>query len=112
MSIKLMTRVFDESKSKGNSRLILLALCDTANDDGECYPSVAHIARKAAVSEKIARIYLKAYRTIGLLHISPRFKSGRQTSSLYQINTSMIGNDAIPHEVLRSAKPKSWQTEG
>jgi hypothetical protein len=33
-------------------KMVLLSLCDNANDQGECYPSVPTIARKCSMSER------------------------------------------------------------
>jgi hypothetical protein len=46
MSIKRITAVWDHSTSKGNARLLMLALADSANDDGYCWPGYNHIQTK------------------------------------------------------------------
>jgi hypothetical protein len=33
-------------------KLVLLALCDSANDQGECYPSVPTLMEKSSLSER------------------------------------------------------------
>ena len=61
----------------------LLAYCDR---HGECWPSVARIARETEKSERSVRRILKALRKKGLIHRSTRRKSdGRQTSNLYSL---------------------------
>ncbi len=58
MSITEMSRVWKESKSKGNRLLLELALADYSDDDGLCFPahppSQARIAKKIRTSKRTA----------------------------------------------------------
>jgi hypothetical protein len=54
MSIRLMTRVWDETRFKGTDLLILLCLADHANDDGLCWPSYQTLAKRARCSRRQA----------------------------------------------------------
>lgn len=108
MSIELMSLIFKKSKTHGNARLVLLALADGSNDDGDSYPSIARIARKANLSPNITREYLRAFKTIGVIKSSGRItEDGKQTSNNYHIYKDAIGNDALSMEVLQSVKPRS-----
>src|SRR5690606_4221675 len=55
MSIKVMSRVWEESKQKANKLLMLLALADNANDAGYAYPSVNTLAKKVRVNRRNAQ---------------------------------------------------------
>jgi len=107
MSIRIMSKVFEQSKTKGAARLVLLALSDNASDEGECYPSIATVARKAAVSEITTREYLHAFEKIGLITIKGRVVKGAQSSNTYKINADKIGSDDIPAEVLIECRAPS-----
>jgi hypothetical protein len=50
MSIKVMSRVWDESKAQGTKLLVLLAIADFSNDEGYAWPSMATVAKKARMS--------------------------------------------------------------
>jgi len=50
MSIKVMSRVWEESAQKGSALLLLLALADHAADDGYCWPNVTTLAKKIRLS--------------------------------------------------------------
>ena len=53
MSLAWMTRVWTSPRPKRASyRLLLLALADTANDEGVCWPSVATLGRKCSTSDR------------------------------------------------------------
>lgn len=51
MSIALMTLAWKSNIASGG-KMVLLALCDNANDQGECYPSVSMLAEKCSMSER------------------------------------------------------------
>ncbi len=50
MSIKVMSWVWDQSQQKGANLLMLLALADSCNEFGECYPGHAALAQKARIT--------------------------------------------------------------
>lgn len=53
MSVKCMSRVWESSKAKGASLLILLAIADYAGDDGRgAFPSIKTLAKKSRMSER------------------------------------------------------------
>ena len=47
-----MNACWQSSRARGTDLLVLLALADIANDDGECWPSIAHLARKCRIDER------------------------------------------------------------
>ena len=103
-----MSKVFEKSKTRHGARLVLLALSDNASDEGVCYPSISTIARKAGLSEQVTREYIHAFEKIKLISIADRQdEDGRQTSNLYQIDSSKIGDDEISAELLKSVRPPS-----
>lgn len=102
MSVRIMSEVFERSKTQGNARLVLLSLADSCNDDASCWPSIRKIAEKANISEPITKKYLNALIQIGVITRDEREDfSGRQTSNLYTIIVDRIGDDEIPKFVLQ-----------
>jgi hypothetical protein len=51
MSITLMTVAWKSNFSSGK-KMVLLALCDNANDQGECFPSISMLSEKCSLSER------------------------------------------------------------
>ncbi|MFZ6755772.1 helix-turn-helix domain-containing protein [Undibacterium sp. Ji50W] len=51
MSIALMTAAF-RSPIQSTHKFVLVALCDNANDQGECYPSVSMLCEKTSLSDR------------------------------------------------------------
>src|SRR3990167_8256188 len=58
MSIRIMTQVWEHSKQKGTFLLVLLALADSANDEGYCWPSIKTLSRKSRMLERNLRVIL------------------------------------------------------
>lgn len=53
MSVRVMTWVWDHSRSKKTDRLVLLAIADCCSDDGSnAYPSMSELVRKTGLSER------------------------------------------------------------
>lgn len=102
-----MTDVFEKSKTRGAARLVLLALADTASDEGQCFPAIKTLSKKAGVREQTAREYLHVFAIIGLINVTARGGEGRQTSNLYTIIRSQIGKDEITGEMLAEVRPPS-----
>ncbi len=94
MSVKLMAKAWDTDQ-KGNDLLVLLALCDFANDDGELFPSLATISKKAKVGATTLKYILRAYEDIGVITREKRKReNGSDTSNFYKINTLLIDSSA------------------
>lgn len=76
MSIKLMTRVWEELLDLRGTKLNgALALADWARDDGtKIYPSMKTFAHKVRISERDARRIIREFEKSGLL---TRVRSGR-----------------------------------
>lgn len=52
MSIKVMTYVWEHSTQSGGALILLLALADFANDEGESWPKIKTLAKKTRLSER------------------------------------------------------------
>ena len=67
MSIRVMSWVWDHGPSDRGELLVLLALADFADDDGNCWPAMVKVAEKARVCERGARKIIRRLEEIGLL---------------------------------------------
>lgn len=78
MSIKLMSRVWDEATSLDGSKLIvMLCLADHANDEGICQPSTQEIAHRCRVTKRHAIRILSGLEKAGF--VSSRKRPGQVT---------------------------------
>lgn len=58
MSIKLLSAAWDLDIGS-TEKMVLMSLCDHANDEGVCWPAVATICRKTSKSERTVQVALK-----------------------------------------------------
>jgi hypothetical protein len=100
MSVLASSWVWENSRSKGTARLILLSLADHAGQDGgDAYPSVARLSRRCGVSERTVQEALKVLVSLGELTIEAN--AGPHGVNRYQI--SMTPADSAPPQILRPA---------
>ncbi|MEW6890065.1 helix-turn-helix domain-containing protein [Trueperella pyogenes] len=57
-----------------NAKLVLLALCEFANDDNETWRSQGEIAKRAECEERTVRTHLKSLEGWGLISRRPRYR--------------------------------------
>lgn len=78
-------------------KLVLLALADTANDDGTCWPGVRYLIQKSGLSERTVRTALASLQEFGCLKSEMRFRhDGSQTSNLYVLVSVPTGAVVAP----------------
>jgi len=99
MSIKYLTYAFDARVNNPLRKLVLLKLCDNANDDGECWPSFATIARQCEMSRSSAIRHIQSLVDDGFLSVEPRYKQGEQTSNMYQLNKKKLIDSGVTEEL-------------
>ena len=76
MSIAMMTLAWKSGYQSGR-KMVLLALCDNANDQGECYPSISMLAGKCSMSERSVFKHIAELEKDGSIRRENR--SGRST---------------------------------
>jgi hypothetical protein len=95
MSIKLMTQAWENEQVKGSELLLLLALCDHANDDGVCWPSLHSLAIKTRVEERGVSKNMKKLYDKGL--VTYLEKGGGKNTSVY-IVTPVPEDTPVPQD--------------
>lgn len=81
MSIALMTLAWKSSLPAGQ-KMVLLALCDNANDQGECYPSVTMLAAKCSMGARTVQQHIADMEANQI--VTREMRTGRST--VYHIN--------------------------
>lgn len=66
VSVRIMTQVW-EIRLPDSEKLVLLALADCANDEGQCWPSMATLAKKCSKSDRTVQASIKALVAAGHL---------------------------------------------
>jgi hypothetical protein len=84
MSIKIMTRVWGESKQTGGALLVLLAMADNANHEGVCWPGHEYLATKARLDVRQVRRVIKKLIHDGELSVIKE-NAGRGKLTVYSL---------------------------
>ena len=88
-----MTRVWEHSSAKGSSLLVMLALADSANEEGYCWPSLVTIANKARMERRQVIRVIQGLEQAGEIRVQHRTKDGHKTSNMYWI--TLKGSDIL-----------------
>lgn len=100
MSIALMTSVWRLEGLSATQKLVLLSLADNANDQGECYPSIAQIAKRTCLTDRSVRSAIRSLEELGIVGSAAR--SG--TSTVYFLSIPEHLGDAQPRNVVPPRK--------
>lgn len=89
MSVRTMARVWADSKHAGSELLMLLAIADFADDDGNAYPAVGTLAAKCRMKTRNANYVLRALTAGGELQVNAN--AGPRGTNRYRIVLSALG---------------------
>jgi len=85
MSMILMVKAMTLKLGNPLRKLVLIKLCDQANDRGECWPSHSSIADACEISKRSVITHIEALEQAGILKIKHRKVDNAKTSNLYTI---------------------------
>jgi DNA-binding MarR family transcriptional regulator len=78
-------------------KIVLVALADRADDDGELYPKLGWVAEKVAVERRNVRKQIAALEARGLLTREERAREdGSRTSNLLRLALEREGEVVLP----------------
>ncbi len=103
MSVRTTARVWANSRHSGTELLMLLAIADFADDDGQAYPSVAGLAEKCRMKARNANYILTALQASGELAV--RYNAGPRGKNLYHIVFAAMSRPALSGEPLQGGAP-------
>jgi hypothetical protein len=89
MSVRCITQVWDKSAHSGTDLLMLLALADYSDDEGNSYPAVASLARKCRMKTRNANYVIKALQVSGELRVLQN--EGPRGTNRYRIMLAQLG---------------------
>lgn len=97
MSVSVSNWAWGLQCVQGTTKLVLMALADSADDSGACWPRVDTIAHKATASRATVKRALKKLEEIGLLRRKERLREdGSQASNVYHL---AVGIDVPKPEI-------------
>jgi Helix-turn-helix domain len=83
MSIETTKSVWEHSRQKSGGLLVLLALADYTNAEGNAWPAVSTLARKVRMSKRNVQRWVRVLEEAGELEICQN--QGRKGSNMYRI---------------------------
>ena len=95
MSMYLTAAAFKLEVGNGLRKLVLLKLADNANDNGECFPSIKHIAKECEMGRTTVKSHIKALEELGFIYKIERKIGNINTSNLYRMNFGFVGKDVV-----------------
>lgn len=90
-----MTRVWETSCQNHTQKLVLLALADNANDQGECWPSMETIARKCDLSVQGVRNHIQKLEAYGLLGVDRSHSDTRSNRYALTVPPTALPPNAV-----------------
>lgn len=84
-----MAAAWKGSRHGGTELLMLLAIADFADDEGNAYPSVGTLAKKCRMKQRNANYILRALQSSGELEI--RVGEGPYGTNRYRVNLDVLG---------------------
>lgn len=88
MSVKIMSLVWESGQYEGGTLLVLLALADWADDEGECWPGVTKLSAKARLKRRQTQNVLRRLEGDGVLVTA--LNVGRGNQNHYFLNVQKL----------------------
>ena len=116
MSVKVSKYVWEHSRHRGTTKLLLLALADFANDSGICWPSASTLSEYIGETERHTRALLKKLVEDGDLIIAPG--GGRGNTTKYGVAVGMNEgqrrklNSVLQNTVNKNSVPEETVISG
>lgn len=110
MSIQAVAWALEQHIPVAGRKLVLVCMCNHADKStGECYPSVALIAREASMSPRSVQRHIEDLRLDGIVEVAANFdRSGRQNANTYRI----VFDEDEQDEMRERARTLRGQTSG
>lgn len=91
MSIHISSAVWKAPIANAGLKIVLLALADIANHEGDCWPSKGTLAAMTSLSRRSVQEHLQTLREQGIIEIQSRLGAGgRQTSNFFTIRADKL----------------------
>tara|TARA_R110002020_G_scaffold14486_8_gene51432 strand:- start:848 stop:1519 length:672 start_codon:yes stop_codon:yes gene_type:complete len=91
MSVKIMSKVWEQSRAKGTARLVLLAIADHCNPGGVAWPSLTRLASYVNVNRRNTINAINQLVELGELERLNSGKTGRATT--YKVTLGSVSSD-------------------
>ena len=112
MSIDALNWAWDQACPNPTAKLVLMALADHANADGECWPSMKKIAGRSQISSRQVSTHITALMELGLVEKAGRRRHGGQYRGWdYRLNIQRKSGTSGSTVPVTSGSPASSPAE-
>jgi len=91
-----MSAVWENPTIPATEKMVLLSLADHADDEGNCYPSIARLVERTGLKERAVQNAISRLKEGGFLTVE--MNAGRRGTNLYIVHPTPAPN-APPHEM-------------
>jgi predicted transcriptional regulator len=107
MSIEALNWAWEQPVTKAVNKLVLLALADHANSDGECWPSMKRIAERSDISPRHVSRAISELIDLGLVEKANRRRHGGEYRGWdYRILVQRTPASSGPPRPVTSGRPR------
>jgi DNA-binding transcriptional ArsR family regulator len=107
MSIEALNWAWEQPVDKAANKLVLLALADHANSDGECWPSMKRIAERSDISPRHVSRAISELIELGLVEKANRRRHGGEYRGWdYRILIQRTPASSGPPRPVTSGRPR------
>ncbi len=93
MSVRTLAAVWEHSKHQGSNLLMMLAIADFSDDDGQAFPAVATLADKCRMTPRNAQLLLASLRDSGELEVA--IGEGPRGTNLMKIRLDLLKSQGM-----------------
>ena len=93
MSGRVVGWAYDQVTGSSTTKAVLVKLADNANDEGECWPSLATMERQTEMSRSTLKAHLKKLEDIGLIMVERRREGTSNLSNRYLLQVDRVGRE-------------------
>tara|TARA_R110001592_G_scaffold297683_1_gene568223 strand:- start:138 stop:497 length:360 start_codon:yes stop_codon:yes gene_type:complete len=84
MSFKAISWAVNQDTGCSGTKLVLIQLCNYANDSLECYPSITHLSEKCCCSKSSVTRYIRKLKKLNIITVK-KIGKGLQKHNHYTI---------------------------
>jgi hypothetical protein len=115
MSIKIMSWLWENSPHKGSELLLLLAIADSANDEGIAWPGLAKLSKKVRLGRRHIIDLIDSLEKSGAIEVQRRKDGKINLSNVYKVVThtalQVVSTDAPPSEPQNTTPSEPQNTK-
>ena len=100
-----MSQAWEDERVRGTELLLLLALCDFANDEGVCFPSVNRLAKRCRVEKRAVQRHITTL--IGKGIVRRHLNQSQYATNIYVVSLGGVKKDTGVKATIPAVSPQT-----